>query len=341
MDPSRRDGGRHVGERWGETRVIGCPVTSDGVVARAARLRLAWRRLSAPLRVLPDFVIVGAQKAGTTSLYAYLTAQPDVLPAAAKEVHFFDTCDWERGAGAYRAYFPMRARMRLHAWLRRRPSLTGEASPYYLYHPLAAERLAATVPRVKVIILLRDPVERALSHHGHEVRAGREHLPLREALEAEPHRLRGREAALRAGAPQCRHRDHQVFSYQDRSRYSRQVARYLELFPPEQVLVLKSELLFGDDGAVKRRVAEFLGLPELVGAFAAQNLGRRSARTPEEAAVRALLAEQLADDGTALRALLGETFSWPAQETPPDEPSVAVAGSQGRDLSRAGARVSP
>lgn len=311
MDPSRTDGGRHVGERWGETRVSGCPVTTGGLVTRAARLRLGWRRLTAPLRVLPDFVIVGAQKAGTTSLYAYLAAQPDVLPAASKEVHFFDTCDWERGPGAYRAYFPMRARIRLRSWLRRRPSLTGEASPYYLYHPLAAERLAATVPAAKVIILLRDPVERTLSHYWHEVRGGREHLPLREALEVEPDRLRGREDALRAGAAQCRHRDHQVFSYLDRSRYSRQVARYLQLFPPEQVLVLKSELLFDDDGATKRRIGEFLGLPELLGGFAAQNLGRRRRRDPEEAAARDLLARELAEDGDALRALLGATFTWP------------------------------
>jgi hypothetical protein len=311
MDPSRTDGGRHVGERWGETRVSGCPVTTGGLVTRAARLRLGWRRLTAPLRVLPDFVIVGAQKAGTTSLYADLAAQPDVLPAASKEVHFFDTCDWERGPGAYRAYFPMRARIRLRSWLRRRPSLTGEASPYYLYHPLAAERLAATVPAAKVIILLRDPVERTLSHYWHEVRGGREHLPLREALEVEPDRLRGREDALRAGAAQCRHRDHQVFSYLDRSRYSRQVARYLQLFPPEQVLVLKSELLFDDDGATKRRIGEFLGLPELLGGFAAQNLGRRRRRDPEEAAARDLLARELAEDGDALRALLGATFTWP------------------------------
>src|SRR5689334_4285861 len=120
MDSSRTGTCRHVGGRWGETRMIGCPQAPVGGVARLARMRLAWRRFTAPLRVLPDFVIVGAQKAGTTSLYAYLTAQPDVLPAVSKEVHFFDSCDWERGPGAYRAHFPTRARMRLHSWLRRR-----------------------------------------------------------------------------------------------------------------------------------------------------------------------------------------------------------------------------
>lgn len=192
------------------------------------------------------------------------------------------------------------------------------------------------MPGVKVIILLRDRVERALSHYWHEVRGGREHLPAGAALEAEPERLRGREVALRAGAPHCRHRDHQVFSYADRSRYSRQVAPYLEVFPAEQVLVLKSELLFGDDATVKQRIGEFLGLPQLVGPFAA---------------ARTTLARELADDGVALRALLGETFTWPVDE-PADAANVTAAvpasvaadggtDQQGRCLSRAGASVSP
>jgi len=326
MDGRGTDGDGHVGDDWREARLTRCSLATKSVLAPVDGLRRRWRRLTAPLRVLPDFVIVGAQKAGTTSLYAYLTAQPDVLPATAKEVHFFDSCEWDRGAQTYRAYFPTRARVRLRSAMRSRPTLTGEATPYYLYHPLAPERLAATAPQTKVIILLRDPVERTLSHYWHEVRGGREHLPLRAALEAEPARLRGREEALQNGAPQCRHRDHQVFSYVDRSRYSRQVGRYLALFPPEQVLVLRSELLFGDDAQTIQRVAEFLGLPRLTGRFAEKNLGRRESRNPEEAAVRGLLADALADDEAALRELLGDTFSWAA-----DLPAPVVGGTAWKD----------
>jgi|tagenome__1003787_1003787.scaffolds.fasta_scaffold20905451_2 hypothetical protein len=323
MDGRGTDGDGHVGDDWREARLTRCSLATKSVLAPVDGLRRRWRRLTAPLRVLPDFVIVGAQKAGTTSLYAYLTAQPDVLPATAKEVHFFDSCEWDRGAQTYRAYFPTRARVRLRSAMRSRPTLTGEATPYYLYHPLAPERLAATAPQTKVIILLRDPVERTLSHYWHEVRGGREHLPLRAALEAEPARLRGREEALQNGAPQCRHRDHQVFSYVDRSRYSRQVGRYLALFPREQVLVLRSELLFGDDAETIERLAEFLRLPRLTGRFAEKNLGRRQSRDPEEAAVRGLLADTLADEEAALRELLGDTFTWTADLPAADEAAWA------------------
>src|SRR4051794_15060794 len=295
MDGSRTDRCRHVGESWGDSRVTGCPVTNDGAVVRLGRMRLRWRRATAPLRVLPDFVIVGAQKAGTTSLYAYLRAHPNVLPAASKEVHFFDTCEWDSGPEAYRANFPMRAHMQFARWFRRAAVITGEATPYYLYHPLAAERLASTAPDAKIIILLRDPVERTLSHYWHEVRGKRETLGVRDALQAEEDRLRGREEALVAGEPACQHLDHRNFSYRDRSRYTRQVARYLKLFPADRVLVLQSEKLFGDDPDVKEQLARFLGLPPLTRPFIAENVGSRSPRNAEEAAVKEFLGRDLAE----------------------------------------------
>jgi hypothetical protein len=292
----------------------GGDVQPSAVVGRVVHLlqpaRMRWRRATAQFRVLPDFVIVGAQKAGTTSLYAYLRAHPRVLPAASKEVHFFDTCAWDAGPETYRANFPMRAHMRLARRLRGAEVITGEATPYYLYHPLAPERLAATAPDTKIIILLRDPVERTLSHYWHEVRGKRETLPVREALEAEGDRLRGREAALVAGQPPCQHLDHRNFSYRARSRYSQQVAKYLRLFPAEHVLVLQSEKLFSDDPEVKQRLAEFLGLPPLSRPFVAENVGSRSPRNAEEAAVRDMLVRDLAEDEDRLRDILGEDFRW-------------------------------
>jgi hypothetical protein len=292
----------------------GGDVQPSAVVGRVIQslqpARMRWRRATARRRVLPDFVIVGAQKAGTTSLYAYLRAHPNVLPAAFKEVHFFDTCEWDAGPEAYRANFPLKVHMALARRLSRRPVITGEATPYYLYHPLAAERLAATAPDAKIIILLRDPVERALSHYWHEVRGKRETLPIREALQAEEARLRGREDALVGGEPPCQHLDHRNFSYRARSRYSAQVARYLELFPADHVLVLQSEKLFGDDPDAKAQLADFLGLPPLTRPFVAENVGTRTPRNAEEAAVREMLARDLAEDEDKLRALVGEDFRW-------------------------------
>jgi hypothetical protein len=285
------------------------------VVHRLQPLRRRWREATAPFRVLPDFVIVGAQKAGTTSLYAYLRAHRQVLPAAAKEVHFFDTCAWDAGPDAYRANFPLRAHMWLAHRLRRARVITGEATPYYLYHPLAAERLSVTAPNTKIVILLRDPVERTLSHYWHEVRGKRETLSVREALEAEEDRLRGRSEALAAGAPPCEHLEHRNFSYRARSRYSPQVARYLDLFPPEQILVLQSEKLFGDDPQAKARLAQFLDLPPLTRPFVAENVGTSRPKASTETDVRQLLAREMADDQQALRALLGEDLRWEDRTT--------------------------
>jgi hypothetical protein len=279
-----------------------------GVLRHVRPVRRRWRRATTRLRVLPDFVIVGAQKAGTTSLYAYLAALPDVLPAASKEVHFFDTCTWSAGPTAYRANFPFKAHLWLASRLRRRRVITGEATPYYLYHPVVAERLAATAPHAKIVILLRDPVERTLSHYWHEVRGGRESLPLEEALQAEQARLRGRAAALVGGKSPCENVEHRNFSYQDRSRYAPQVSRYLELFGASQVLVLRSEDLFRDDPRVKARLADFLDLPELTRPFVAENVGHRSKGDPEETVVRERLGKEFAADQEALTALVGDRF---------------------------------
>ena len=174
------------------------------VRAWARPVRYRARVLTAPARALPDFVILGAQKAGTTSLYAYLCAHPDVRAAARKEVHYFDL-NYARGATWYRSMFPLAAGLARERRGGRRV-LVGEASPYYLFYPLAAERAGAVVPSAQLIVLLRDPVERAWSHYRHEVKAGREPLEFEAALAAEPTRLAGADAALRAGASPEAHR---------------------------------------------------------------------------------------------------------------------------------------
>src|SRR5947209_1159841 len=163
-----------------------------GNVHRARRIltsaRDQWNLRSADRRALPDFLIIGAQKAGTTSLYRYLAAHPDIVASTRKEVHFFDINFW-RGEWWYRSLFPLRRRLQRRPPLRNRPAITGEASPYYLFHPFAPERAAQLLPDAKLIVLLRDPVERAWSHYRHEVANGRETMTFPDALAAEPARL--------------------------------------------------------------------------------------------------------------------------------------------------------
>ncbi|HEY3011453.1 MAG TPA: sulfotransferase [Gemmatimonadales bacterium] len=215
------------------------------------RLRADYRSLTAPLRGLPSALIIGAQRSGTTSLFNYLVQHPDVLPPFGKEIHYFDH-HYARGVNWYRGRFPYTRQLR-------RGSMTIEASPYYLMHPLAPERAAQLLPQVKLIAVLRNPVDRALSHYQLEVRGGRESLSFAEAIELESERLAGEEERLRKD-PQYYSFNHHRYSYTRRGLYLEQLRRWVQYFARSQLLVLQSEWLFRDPPAATAAVYRFLGL---------------------------------------------------------------------------------
>ena len=210
------------------------------------RTRLQPRVATARFRRLPEFLIVGAQRCGTTSLYGYLAAHPDVAAPLVKEVQFF-TDNFDRGESWYRAHFPLGA------------GVAFDATPYYLFHPLAAARAKAVVPDANVIALVRNPVDRAYSHYRHSVEQGHESLPFAEALDAEDARVRP-EAERLAGDPSYRSTAHRVFSYVSRGEYASQLERWLERFG-DRVLVVRSEDLYAEPAPVYDDVVRFLGLP--------------------------------------------------------------------------------
>ncbi len=225
-------------------------------------LRL-YGKATASIRPLPDFMIIGAKRGGTTSLYNYLLEHPGVLPLLPsrqriKGAHFFDS-NFHRGARWYRSHFPTAAYRRLRA-RDGGPVLAGEASPYYLFHPLAAERARKLVPDAKVIVLLRDPVERAWSHYKERVRHGAEPLGFEEALRREPERLAGEVERILA-EPGYSSFAHEHYSYVAQGRYLDVLPDWLERFPRERVLVMASEDLYTDPQAALDRVTAFLGLP--------------------------------------------------------------------------------
>jgi hypothetical protein len=219
-------------------------------------------RPTTPMRRLPDFLIIGAQRCGTTSLYRYLCAHPAVAPAVLnKGIHFFDT-NFDRGVGWYRSNFPTEATL---AWRARRSGsdrvITGEGSPYYVFHPLGPERIARALPGVRAILMLRDPVSRAYSQHQHERARGFESLGFEEALEAEEGRLAGEEDRMRQD-PTYRSFSHQHHSYVARGMYAAQIRRWLEHFDVDELLVVDSAAFFADPDDEYRRVLRFLGLQE-------------------------------------------------------------------------------
>lgn len=207
---------------------------------------------------LPAFIVIGTQKGGTTSLYGQLVEHPQVLGAITKEPQFF-TFNYQKGICWYRACFPIQLQMTLLSKVIGRRVITGEATPYYLAHPSAAQRIAKTLPNVKLIVLLRNPVDRLISHYHHMVRLGRETLSLREALACEEDRLRGDLEKLQTTESYAS-LAHATYSYLTRGKYVDQLESFAEYFPRGQMLILKSEDFFVNAQASYNEVLTFLDL---------------------------------------------------------------------------------
>lgn len=216
----------------------------------------AWSAPTVP-RLRPSFVIVGAQRCGTTSMYNYVTSHPHVVRALTKEVHYFDV-NMARGWAWYASHFvtECRAESRLRVGL---PTVTGEASPYYVFHPHGVRRLREALPNTKIIVMLRDPVQRALSHYSHERMKGWESASLEEALALEESRLSGEVESLLADET-YQSFGHQHYSYRARGDYLPQLQRVHEHYPPEQVFLLNSNDFYRDPDASYRSLMRFLGL---------------------------------------------------------------------------------
>ena len=269
-------------------------------IRRLVRTLRRWERLATwRLRAEPSFLIVGAQKSGTTSMYNHLVSHPQVRRPLTKEVHYFDV-HYSRGPAWYRSNFPLKA-ARQGAWI------TGEATPAYLFHPGAPERVAALLPGARLVVLLRNPVDRAYSHYHHELAKGAETLSFEQALKAEPTRLEGELERQMAEADyfsyNARH-----YAYLERGMYADQLSRWLAFFPWDQLLVLRSECLFANPGPVLRRVHHFLALDHLeADDFDVHNDRDYEAMDP---GVRGRLVEHYREPNERLFQMLGRSFDW-------------------------------
>ena len=214
---------------------------------------------TSPIRLMPDFMIIGAQKGGTTSLYAYLVQHPNIFSALDKEMHFFDV-HFHKGVLWYRSHFPTSIHKHYIENISMQDFLTGEATPDYLFHPHAPKRIAAFLPYVKLIVLLRNPVERAYSGYFHEVHMGRETLSFEDAIASEEERTEEGRGKVAAGEIyESYNRGH--FSYLARGIYVDQLQTWFSFFPREQILILKSEDLYAQPATIFRQTLAFLNVP--------------------------------------------------------------------------------
>ena len=215
------------------------------------KTNLLLRRATSLLRMLPSFINIGEAKCGTTSLYDYTVKHPNILPAFKKEVHFFDL-SFEKGLNYYKSFFPTS--------LKNNECITGEKTPYYLSHPLVPKRISDTLPSVKFILLLRNPIDRAFSQYHQQFSRNYETMSFEDAIKNEEKRLDGEEEKMIKNSKYQSY-SHRHHSYLKRGRYYEHIMRWLEYFPKDQFLILTTEELDDNPKEIMNQVYDFLELP--------------------------------------------------------------------------------
>jgi hypothetical protein len=260
--------------------------------------RSAWRRGTQRIRHLPTAVIVGAQKAGTTQLYSYLTKHPRCLGAAEKEVNYFSK-HAERSVAWYRSRFPWRRRV----W--RKQAQVMEASPSYMATPSALRKMGQVLPSARIIVLLRDPVSRAFSHYQHWKTRHMESRSFAGAVEEE---IRANEFPAQWGVA-LDEKCPRMWGYVARGYYALQMELLYKVYRRNRVLVIDSANLFDDTSKVCNRVFSYLGIEDFdVEPGKVYNRGYYKEKI--DPAVAARLREHYRPYDAMLAEILGQPFGW-------------------------------
>ncbi|MDH3301254.1 MAG: sulfotransferase domain-containing protein [Acidimicrobiia bacterium] len=271
-----------------------------------------WFRQSAAAagwesRVLPDLVLAGVQRSGTTALFEALYRLPMVeRPRRGKGSHYF-SYNYHRGWEWYQSQFPTRRWADLVELRHGHPMFCFDACPYYLFHPFAIERMAQALPEIKVMVMLRDPVRRAESHFHHSVRHGHETLPFEDALAAEEGRLAGEDDRMQEDWTYWSH-SHEHHSYVSKGRYADQIERLFRHYPRDQVMILQSEAFYRDPTRVLAEVTDWVDLPPVELTGSDDRNGHDY--TPMDRAMRDQLVALYRKPNERLFELIGRRFDW-------------------------------
>lgn len=271
---------------------------------KSLRLLTRWslepyRVLTSQLRTMPSFIIIGAQKGGTSSLYKYLIQHPQINHPLQKEVHFFDA-NFERGVNWYRSCFPLQVEN----------FVTGEASPSYIFHPHVPKRIAEITPSIKLIVLLRNPVDRAYSHYKDHIRKQKENLSFEAAIEKE---MGLSNVQLNKMIEDEKYFGESYFhySYLRRGMYIDQLSRWFNFFPKEQILILESKDLLVSPARILDRALEFLGLPKWqLEEYKQFNSNSKSKNQAMNSDTRKQLVRYFNPYNERLYEFLGMSFNW-------------------------------
>jgi len=242
---------------------------------------------------LPDYIIIGTQKGGTTSLQKYLTEHPDISKPIKKEVHYFDN-NYNFKLKWYKKHFPTFKK------------IVGEASPYYIYHPLVPKRIKKNIPNVKIIILLRNPVDRAFSHYKMQYNKGLEKRTFKDAISNEKKELKDEIKKVEEGLYSFKH---QNYSYIDRGKYYNQLINWLQYFDKKDILIIKSEDFYNNTQKEVSRIFNFLNLKDYkVNAEKKHNVGKYNIKLDEK--IKRDLNKLYQPYNEKLYKLLNNNFNW-------------------------------
>jgi len=263
--------------------------------------------LTSPFRILPDFLIIGGQRCGSTFFYNCLKQHPNIKTTLRrKEIHFFDN-NFHKGIFWYKSYFPTIPSKYFNKYLFNQEVITGEASPYYLLHPLVPSRVHSIIPNAKLIILLRNPIDRAYSHYNQQYRKSTETHSFRKAIDLEKERIEGE---IKKILNDEFHYSHLLrnYSYLTRGIYINLIKNWREYFPKNQFLIIKSEELFKNPKNILAKTFKFLDLPNYENiTFKRANQGKYPKM---DSRIRIELTEYFRPYNQQLYDYLGINFNW-------------------------------
>ena len=265
-----------------------------------------FRIITSHLRDLPDFVIIGAQKSGTTSLYNFIIRHPTIAPASRKELDYF-SMQYYLGELWYRSNFPTSLSRHHHYKKTGQKLLSGEASPSYLFYPRVSGRMRENLPDAKLIVILRNPVDRAYSHYQHTLRQNNETLSFEKAIELEEERCTGvREQMIKD--PDFVSNDYRRYSYLSTGVYADHLKHWFKHYDRKQFLILTAEDLRKNTQRTMDQVFNFLEVPSFqMGDLRDENVG--SYEKMDEG-MRKFLVEYFKPHNDRLYKLLQRSFEW-------------------------------
>ena len=259
--------------------------------------------ITGPLRVLPDFIIIGSMKCGTTSLYYDICEHPCASPAAYDEIGFFDS-NFHLGLNWYRSMFPTKRRIED---IRRKEgvAITGEDTPFYFWNPVAAKRIQKLLPNIKLVAILRNPIDRAYSEY-QDLVSSESNSPSFETFIENEINTRRKDSSL------ITEENFEIFnqknSYLLKGIYVDQLKIWAGLFPKEQIFTLSTENLNSEPITALESVFQYLNLPD----YKIKNIQRQKQKkyVPMNSQTRKILIEFFKPHNERLFKFIGKKFDW-------------------------------